>query len=514
MKAVEARNLSFAYEGGQQVLDRLNFDIELGEILVIAGLSGCGKTTLCHILCGIIPHGLPGKLDGQIKVLGKEARQVSLAKMAAQVGLVFQDSDNQIVCTTVEDELAFGLENLCIEPEEIRQRVDDALIHYGFSGRGRLNPSKLSGGQKKLLTIAGVLMLNPEILILDEPMSHLDAEGREIVRQAIQSQHRQGRTIIMVEHDLKLVTYADRWLILREGALAALDTAQHLMNDPDKLRTWDLMLSDSAEDSRLCKRQDECSHSLIQRQLQFPAEPNKTSGECVRRSEEEGCSHGRTPRSTPSGVLKITLEQVSYRYPHAKKEIITDFSGSFGRGEIVALSGKNGCGKTTLTKLIVGILCPDRGCISIDGADTQGMDLFEIGKHVGYVFQNPNNQLFCETVYQELAYGLINMGLTETEIKQKVGYYLNYFRLEHHKEDYPGKLSHGEKQRVALAAILAIGPHYVILDEPTTGLDIRGRHSLGHILTEMKRDHQTGIIMVSHEPDFIQSYADRELVMV
>jgi len=210
----------------------------------------------------------------------------------------------------------------------------------------------------------------------------------------------------------------------------------------------------------------------------------------------------------------ILVENVVYKYPSADAPVLADFSARFQRGEIAAVSGKNGCGKTTLTKLLAGILRPVSGRVTIDGADISKMDLFEIGRRVGYIFQNPNRQLFCNSVFDEVAYGLRNLNLDETQTEEKASYYLEYFGLGSYREVYPGKLSLGEKQRLALAAVLALGTDYLVLDEPTNGLDVKRQEELGTLISELRCKLNCGIILVSHEPEFISSYADRELVMV
>ena len=209
----------------------------------------------------------------------------------------------------------------------------------------------------------------------------------------------------------------------------------------------------------------------------------------------------------------ISVDNITFKYPLTIAPILSGFSARFERGKIVALTGKNGGGKTTLTKLLVGILRPLSGSILLDDLCISGMDLFEIGQHVGYVFQNPDRQLFCDTVYNEVAYGPRNLGLDEMLVAQKVDSYLEYFDLTHYRETYPGKLSLGEKQRLALAAVLALGTDYLILDEPTSGLDERRKEELGDMLLKLRQEFNCGIVFVSHEADFIASYADRELVI-
>ena len=236
MNAVEIKNLTFAYDDGKPLLRDINFSVANGEVFVIAGQSGSGKTTLCRILCGIIPHSVKGTLSGDITVIDVTPSSAGIPQTALRAGMVFQDADNQIICSTVEDEIAFGLENLCEPPHEIRRRVDELLIEFDLEGFRHSNPARLSDGQKKLLTIASVLAISPPILILDEPMSGLDTESRGLVVTAIEQQRLLGRTVIIVEHDLKVVMFADRWLLLNNGSVSACGTPSDIMRNKDLLK--------------------------------------------------------------------------------------------------------------------------------------------------------------------------------------------------------------------------------------------------------------------------------------
>ena len=220
MSIIEIKNLKFTYPSGKQVLTGVNLSIEAGEMIGLIGDSGCGKSTLCHVMCGIIPNAIGGTASGQVRIKDKNMRQTKLKDMADTVGFVMQDADRMIVCSTVEDELAFGPENLCIPPEEVRKRVDETLELLQMTEFRETNPNHLSGGQKQLVTIGSVLTLHPDILILDEPNSHLDEASRIRTMEVLKELKTQGKTIIIVEHDHELIEEADRWILLSDGKVA------------------------------------------------------------------------------------------------------------------------------------------------------------------------------------------------------------------------------------------------------------------------------------------------------
>ena len=232
MPIIEVENLSYSYDAGKKVLNGLNFSIDKGSINGIIGLSGCGKTTLCYALCGIIPQILGGEISGQILLKGNDIASYPLSKLAQQIGLVMQNPDQALVTTTVEDELAFAPENLCLSPLEIRARVDRTLDLLHLKDLCLKNPNSLSGGQKQLVSLGAVLTLNPDILVLDEPLSQLDQDGRELVTDAMISLSREGKTIIIVEHDIEVVSFADKWLVMGNGCLLRHMSPKDVLADP------------------------------------------------------------------------------------------------------------------------------------------------------------------------------------------------------------------------------------------------------------------------------------------
>ncbi|MCL2126250.1 MAG: energy-coupling factor ABC transporter ATP-binding protein [Oscillospiraceae bacterium] len=235
MNAIDIKNLTFAYDSKRPILQNVNLTVKENEIFIIAGSSGSGKTTLCRIICGIIPHAIKGTITGSITIKDTDTSKLTLPQTSLLAGLVFQDPDSQIISTTLEDEIAFGLENSCTPPDEIRHRVDELLKEFGLENERAQNPARLSGGQKKLLTIAATIAPSPPILILDEPMSGLDDQNRSLVLSTIYNQHASGRTIIIVEHDLKSVQFADKWLLLDNGSAIACAPPHELLKNKESL---------------------------------------------------------------------------------------------------------------------------------------------------------------------------------------------------------------------------------------------------------------------------------------
>ncbi len=475
-------NLTFSYPKRNPVLRGVSFNVHAGEIIGITGLSGSGKTTLLHCIAGVIPHVEKGKLRGEVRVGGESIAGVSLAQISQKTGIVFQDPDNRMAATVVEDEIAFVLENMCLPPEDIRARVDEILKLFGMETLRLRAPQSLSGGEKQLLAIASVFAADPPVIVMDEPVSHLDAEGREKIRSLIRKMKSMGRTVLMAEHDFFHLDMADRILFLEDGVIAREGPPEEMIPFLEEHLT---------EDSDGNGRREERHGTVFFRE---------NDGSCRPQIQAAG-----------SGKDAIIVRDLTFSY-RGKTPVFQGFSAEFRLGTITALTGRNGCGKSTLVKNMTGLLRPSGGRILVGGQNIAEMSIAQIAEHIGFVMQNPYCQILGITVREEMETGLKNRKIPAKEREQRISFYLDYFDLEMYADIFPGHLSIGEKQRLEMAAVMALGADYLILDEPTAALDMKRRKRLGRLLCRL-RDSGKGILLISHDERFHEKYADRVIRM-
>ncbi|MDA8428543.1 MAG: ABC transporter ATP-binding protein [Geobacteraceae bacterium] len=448
--ALTISGLTYHYPGSSgPALSDVSCSVGTGECICLTGDSGCGKTTLLLAIKGLLPGS---KYSGAIRI-AEAARD---GEWSAPVGLVFQNAESQILCTTVAEEVAFGPENLCLPPEEIAWRVRKSLLAVGLEGCDRRHVERFSAGQKQRLTIAAVLSMNPSLLLLDEPTSQLDSQGKLDLCGLLAGLKGQGYTIIMAEHDPRPFSgIIDRYLPIAGGRVGASTPA---MPEPERY------------------------------------EPNRAAIPL--------------PRSGHESAAVITMREVCLSYPETGI-VLRQVSLEVRREERIHLFGTNGAGKSSLLRCLTGLETPDSGTIELAGiADPQPEHL--PGK-VGVLFQNPSRQLFAESVYEEVAFTLRRMGASRRETERVVAEALGLCGIEHLAERAPLTLSFGEQHRVALAAVVAPQPGVLLLDEPFAGLDFPQRLALLAILAKMPDSYGTTIVIASHDelPDC--SWADRRL---
>ena len=506
-EVIRVRDLWWRYELGQEwALKGIDLTVRRGEFLVIVGPSGAGKSTLCLTLCGMIPHFSRGHYKGEVMINGHETRKMKLSEITRKVGIVFQDPDTQFVTMSVEDEVAFPLENHGVPREEMLERVRRTMEMTRILELKDKYPNELSGGQKQRVAIASILALEPEIIILDEPTSDLDPVGKSEVFSMLAELKRTGRTIILVEHNTEeAAKYADRVILLRDGKIVMEGPPRKVFLEVESIKSAGVYPPQVTElayhlstrygvRGELPITLEECLEWLrkinarITTPIKFGPSPRRANGESI-----------------------ISLRDASYSYPDGTAAL-RDINIEFARGEFAAIIGQNGSGKTTLVKHIVGLLKPSVGEVRIFGKKTSEMSIKEIATKVGYIYQNPDHQLFCQTVYEECAYGLRNLGVPETEIRRRVGEILEKVGLQGLENVDTFLLGKGQRQRLAIASTLVMNPEIIIVDEPTTGQDMVQSTSIMELLRSLHAEGRT-IIIVTHNMRLVAEYAERVVVM-
>lgn len=462
-QVVVVEDLNFTYEGTSlPILDGINLQVKAGEFITITGPSGCGKSTLALSLAGFIPHSVAGKLEGNIYINGKNTRNYSPAQLAGSVGLVQQDPEAQLCTLKVLDEVAFGPENLNLKVDEIRRRVNWALEVVSCQHLIDREVHSLSGGEKQRVAIAAILAMQPSVLILDEPTANLDPVSMEEVLQVLEHlRHEHNMTVIIIEHRLKrLLSLSDRLVVMDQGKIIAdgepLEVYQHLGF------------------------------------LEFP----------VAIKDEKDINY----KSTPS---IIAVENLSFSY--GEKEILNKVSFNIKAGEVTALMGNNGSGKTSLLMCLLGINKVANGKLFVKGQEITNHKVSRRARELGLVFQNPNHQIFEHTVLRE-AHLSSKLLRKEKASRLNTEGILKKFELIKYKDKLPFALSLGEKKRLTLVSVLAYNPAVLILDEPLVGQDEYRINLFWEAVVNHCQEGGT-TIMVCHEPDFVEAFCDRILFL-
>lgn len=516
-EALSLDRVSFTYaDTDTPALQNVSLQVRAGELLVLIGASGAGKSTLVKCLNRVIPAFQVGALTGEVRVFGRLLLHEKVGELAGTVGMVFQDFEAQLFSTTVRDEIIFGMEQLGIAPTEMQQRLDEVLSLVGLSGFESRDPTTLSGGQKQRLAIAALLALRPRILVLDEPTTDLDPQGRQEIFSLLGRMRSAGHTLVLVEHDLSAAVDADHVVLLANGHVIAVDRPEQLLPQVDLLSRSGARPRDL---DRLCHYFG--IHTFFQdleKAVVFLREHLSSSGE--QQDREGGSSEAPITRATfqhggqplqASPLPFLQLQAVSLVYP-GNAAAVHDVSLSIQEGEFIALLGQNGSGKTTLAKMMSGLLSPSAGQVFLRGQELQRLPLHSLAQEVSYVFQNPDHQLFADTVEDEVAFGPRNLGFDSVAVEARVHETLDAVGLSALRKQDPFLLGRGERQRLAVASLLALRPRLLILDEPTTGLDYPEQQRMMRLLRRLHSDGRT-IIIITHAPWVATEYADRALLM-
>jgi len=472
--AVEIKNLTFTYAGKEgPALRDITLTIEEGETVLLLGRSGCGKSTLLKAINGLIPNRYEGVYEGEVRVKGVTVKGASLALLSRLVGTVMQEVSKQLVLPNVEDDVAFGPCNLCYPRGEVRERVRRALESVDAYHLRDRDVNELSGGEKQRVAIAGILAMDPPIVLMDEPLANLDSEGVRLVQEQIKDFKRRGKTLIIAEHRAEevLEVGVDRVLFMDSGRVV-----KEIRSESELERLVGLV---------------KVPARILARRCPGPVLPD-------------------TPRPPPAGKVAIKFENVSFDYDG--RPVLRDINLEIREGERVALLGNNGAGKSTLAKLILGILKPKKGRVLVYGMDTREKEVYELASYVGLVFQDPLTMLFARTVEEELSYGPRNLGVTPSEIAHRVAESASMCRIEHLLGYSPFASSYGEKKRIAVASILTMRPRVLILDEPTAGQDYASYTSFMDFVSGLVGTVGT-LILITHDTDLAIEYTDRTVIL-
>jgi len=496
-------NLTFTYRGREKpALKNITGRLEQGSFVVVMGHGGAGKSTLCCSLNGLVPGFFRGQYEGRVTVKGQEVSRHKVAEMSRLVGLVLQDFEAQLFSTTVELEMAFGPENLCIPPHEIEQRIHHYLSFLGLDKFRNHEPATLSGGQKQRLAIGSVLAMEPEVMVMDEPTTDLDPRARQEILRVADSLRDEKRTLLIVDHEPETAENADQVWLMKEGTIAAQGKPGQVLSDISALGACGIAIPPMVE---------------LFNSMGWPGNPVSVK-EAIPMIEKHGLA--RAGKFKPPGEISAGLpgpvilqaEELRYVYPYHHFEALHGINLSIREGEFLAFLGQNGSGKTTLAKHFNGLLKPTSGRMLLRGKPTASYTHRDMARLVGFVFQNPDHQIFANTVYEEVGFSLKVFGEDAETIDRHVSEALDVVGLQGYEGRSPSGLMKGERQRVAVASVLAAKPHVLVLDEPTTGLDDRHQRDMMGMLKDLhKRGHT--IIIITHSMKVVEEYADRTVVL-
>jgi energy-coupling factor transport system ATP-binding protein len=505
---IEVKNLTFHYKNSDKpALYNIYLNISKGENVLIMGHSGAGKSTLILTLNCIIPKFTKGKFEGQVIIDGIDTQKSTVAEMSSKVGIVFQDFEIQLFSTNVELEAAFLPENLGIPGDEIRRRVNKYLAFVGLSGFTKRQPAELSGGEKQRLAIASVLTGEPEILCLDEPTTDLDPVGKRMIFDIASSLKKdRNTTLVMVDHETENIADVDRIIVMDHGKIVDEGKPTDILNKIDMLERCGINPPQIAKFFHMMGSKvipidiDSAIKLFHENNYKFNDDKFKMLQERDKEKSKQHCDK------------VIEIKGVNFRYSKKSGNVLSDVNLDIRKREYVAILGANGSGKTTLVKHINGLLAPSEGDVVVQGKNTRKTKICELGKIVGYVFQNPDHQIFSDTVKDEVAFGPKQLGFPKDEIERNVTEALASVDLLHAVDSDPFTLTKGERQRVAVASALATKSGILIFDEPTTGLDY---NELRGMLDMMRKLNDAGhtIIIVTHAMWVAVENAHRVIVM-
>ena len=503
---ISFEDFGFQYTAqAEPTLHNINLTIRRGEKVLIAGPSGCGKSTLAHCINGLIPNSYPGKATGKLTIGGKDALKLDLFGLSKMVGTVLQDSDGQFIGLTVAEDIAFALENDCIPTQELHEEVKriaklvdvEAVLHHA--------PHEISGGQKQRVGLGGVMVNEVDILLFDEPLANLDpATGKAAIALIDDIQKRTGCAVIIIEHRLEDVLYrpVDRVVVMGDGRIL-------YDGDPDTMLCTDLLQRSGIREP-LYVTALKYAGVTITREMRPSYLPELVLSEEQKLQVRSWFSAQPQPENTVSQEVLLEAKDLDFTYEgghHALRGI----SASIHRGEMLSIVGTNGAGKSTFSKVVCGFEKAQKGSLTMGEIDLNTLSIKERADHIGYVMQNPNQMISKTQIFDEVALGLRNRGVSEEEIRPRVEETLKICGLYPFRNWPVSALSYGQKKRVTIASILVLRPEIILLDEPTAGQDLKHYTEIMDFLSQLNRQGVT-VVLITHDMHLMLEYTPRAIV--
>ena len=503
---ISFENFGFQYTAqAEPTLYDINLNIHRGEKVLIAGPSGCGKSTLAHCINGLVPNSFPGKATGRLTVGGQDALKLDLFGLSKMVGTVLQDSDGQFIGLTVAEDIAFALENDCLPTEEMHREVERIAELVDVKQVLRHAPHEISGGQKQRVGLGGVMVNDVDVLLFDEPLANLDpATGKQAIALIDQIQKRTGCAVIIIEHRVEDALYCpvDRIVVMGDGRI-------RYDGDPDSLLCGNLLQEKGIREPLYVTALKYAGVSLTP-DMRPSYLPELKLTEDQKQQVRNWFESQKIPEKEPQRQVLLRAEQVDFTYDGGHRAL-KGIDAVIHRGEMLAIVGTNGAGKSTFSKVVCGFEKPQQGILELNGTDLSALSIKERADHIGYVMQNPNQMISKTQIFDEVALGLRNRGVAEEEIRTRVEETLKICGLYPFRKWPVSALSYGQKKRVTIASILVLRPEMILLDEPTAGQDLKHYTEIMDFLKELNRQGVT-VVLITHDMHLMLEYTPRAIV--
>ena len=504
---IEFKDYTFKYRSQvEPTLYNIDLAVYPGEKVLIVGPSGSGKSTLAHCINGLVPFSFPGESSGTLTVGGQDPSKAGIFGMSKLVGTVLQDTDGQFIGLTVAEDIAFALENDCVEQAEMFSKVDEVAEIVDVKTLLSHAPTELSGGQKQRVSMAGVMIDDVDILLFDEPLANLDpATGKKAIDLIDKISRTTGKTVLIIEHRLEDALYrdVDRIVVVGDGRIVA-------DRKPDELLCTDILEKEGIREPLYITALKHAGCEILQET--HPQHIESMDLAPYKEKVQAWFRKAKLPPARPGKESALEVLDLDFSYITGNP-VLRNIDFKIGKGEILSIVGKNGAGKSTLSNLVCGFISPDRGSILLGGTDISSKSIKERGEVIGLVMQNPNQMISKPMIYDEVALGLAVRGVPEEEVKERVYETLKICGLYPFRNWPISALSFGQKKRVTIASILVMNPEVLILDEPTAGQDFRHYTEIMEFLKEINDRLGITIIMITHDMHLMLEYTDRAIVI-